>query len=693
MSKYLFIVESPNKCAKIKSFLGDDYKVMASVGHIMEIPKKGLNIDVQNGFEPTYEIKADKKSVVSEIKEAAKKAEKIYLATDSDREGAGIAYHIYKNFDKECKKKCVRVTFLEITKKAIEAAIKAPQTIESQKDLIAAQKARQVMDRLIGYKVSPILWRTVGAGTSAGRVQSIALKIICLRDKEIQDFKPQDYWYIDALLKTLKDEQFKARVITKDKDNRYLDEPLSIADCEKLKKAAYKVGAIERKEKVNNAYPPFDTASLQTSCASVFGWPVKKTAMFAQKLYEQGLVTYIRTDSFNIAQESIDEAKKYIKVKFGDAYLPDKPNVYAKKSKAAAQEAHECIRPTHCTNEGEDISDCDEAKLYKFIRDRFVACQMKPMLVDTVVYNIDASSGHKLLAKGQSVKFDGWQKAYPYSTTKEEILPAVSQGETLKLIDLDRSKHTTKPPDRYNEGSLVKKMESEGVGRPSTYPTIMDSIQKKGYVEALKAKKGALQATALGMRVFEYLEPSFNKDFFMDIQYTAGLEDKLDKIANGEETFLAVIEKAYKELCSQIKTAQEKTGTSSAPTRSMEAPCPVCKKGGIIERAGKFGKFFTCSGYPECKSIFIQKEDGTFVVKEKKETNATDTGTTCPRCKKGKIVMRTGQYGDWYTCNAFPRCRANFIKNENGSFSVKEKKEWKKKGSSRQDDASSLVDV
>ena len=353
------------------------------------------------------------------------------------------------------------------------------------------------------------------------------------------------------------------------------------------------------------------------------------------------------------------------------------------------------FRPTHCTNDGEDISDCDEAKLYKFIRDRFVACQMKPMLVDTVVYNISTSCGHKLIAKGQTIKFDGWQKAYPYSVTKEETLPVVSQGEELKLIELDRSKHTTQPPARYNEGSLVKKMEGEGVGRPSTYPSIMDSIQKKGYVESLKNKKGALQATALGMRVFEYLEPSFNKDFFMDIQYTAGLEDKLDKIANGEETFLGVIEKAYAELCSQIKTAQEKTGATTSPTRSMDAKCPVCKKGDIIERAGKFGKFLTCSGYPECKSIFIQKEDGTFATKEKKETNAVDTGAICTRCKKGKIVMRNGAHGEWFACNAFPRCHASFTKNDDGTFSAKEKKEWKKKWQSKadKDDASSIVDV
>lgn len=732
MSKNLVIVESPNKCAKISSFLGKDYKVIASVGHIREIPKKGMNIDIKNGFLPVFETSKDKKDVVKKIKEEAKLADKIYLATDPDREGHAISWHIYDILDKDSKAKCLRVMFNEITSKSIKSAIENPKKIEEFETSINAQKARQVLDRLIGYKISPMLWYTVSAGTSAGRVQSIALKLVCEREKDILAFKSQDFWYIDALLQCKKGE-FWAKVVTKDKDNRYLDEKLSTEDFEKLKKAQFKLDSIEKKEKKIDPYPPFDTSSLGTACSSIFGWPIKKTASLSQSLYEKGAITYIRSDSFNISQEAIDEVRSFIKKNASKEYYPDKPNIYTKKAnaKVASQEAHECIRPTHVDNKGDDLDIEDEQKLYKLIRTRFVACQMTPMIVDTLTYNVKSSTKHSLIAKGQTIKFDGWYKVYKYIAAKEEILPEAESGEELKLKDINKSKHSTQPPPRYNEGSLVKKMETEGVGRPSTYASIMESIKKRGYVESIKGKKGALSATELGMKVYDFLQPNF-KDFFMDLSFTATVEEDLDKIKDGEKDYLGVVTNVYNIMQEEIKKAKvataldvstgEKCMTKGCEKGSIIKKhgkfgdfwacdqygngcktiyekdengkfhikenkisgestgnvCPICKKGNIMAKTGKFGEFYACGNYPDCSAIFIKNEDGKFSIKEGKKSGK-DTKATCFICKRGKIVEREGQYGKWYACDQWPRCKSTFTKNEDGGFEVKEKKNWVKK--------------
>jgi DNA topoisomerase I len=674
MSKNLVIVESPGKCVKIKSFLGADYKVIASVGHFMEIPKKGMNIDIKGGFEPFYQIAHDKKDVVKKIKEEAKTAEKIYLATDQDREGEAISYNIYEVLDAASKKKCKRISFIEISKKALAEAIKNASDIDMKK--VAAQKARQVLDRLIGYTISPILWYTVGAGTSAGRVQSIALKMVCQREKEIADFKPQDFWYIDALM-GCEHGEFWAKVVTKDKDNRYLEEKVAQEDFEKLKASKFKLDKIERKEKSISPSPPFDTSSMQTTCSSVFGWPIKKTASLSQSLYEQGKITYIRSDSFAISEDALTEVRAFIKENAEKEYLPSSPNVYHKKSKASAQEAHECIRPIHCEDKGDDISDTDAQKLYKIIRSRFIACQMTPMIVNTVAYSIKSSSKHDLIARGQSVKFDGWFKVYKFTSTKDEMLPDAKEKEDLVLKDISKTKHSTQPPPRYNEGSLVKKLESEGVGRPSTYASIMEGIQKRGYVEKLKAKKGALAATALGMRVFDYLDPNF-KDFFMDVAFTASVEDDLDKIAGGEKDFLGVVTSVYNVMQEEIKKAKGADAPGKKHVSTGEL-CTVCKKGSIIKKHGKFGDFYSCDQHPTCSTIFVKSEDGKFSVKEKKAA-AVSTGEKCTKCKTGLIVKRKGSYGDFFACNRFPSCKCVFTKNESGKFEIKKSSGWVKKG-------------
>jgi len=652
----LFIVESPKKCKSLNSFLGNEFKVVASVGHIRSIPRKGLQIDVKNGFEPNYEIIEDKEKVVKEIKELAKKATEIILATDPDREGEAISFAIYDILNNECKKKCKRVTFNSISKNEVLKQLAKPRDIDF--NLVSAQKARQVLDRLIGYKISPLLWYSVQSKTSAGRVQSVALKLVVDKEKEIKAFKPETFWYIDASLKAKKGD-FVARVVTKDADNRYLDEKLTQKDYDLLKTSKYKVESVDKKEKNVDPYPPFDTASLQIACSSLFSWQSKKTAALAQSLYESGKITYIRSDSFAISEEALKEVRDLISQKENGLYLPSKPYKYEKKSKAAAQEAHECIRPSHVEDNGSSL-DGDEHRLYKLIRDRFIACQMKPMVVNTVSVNIETDSGKKLVAKGKTVKFEGWKKIYNYSKSEDLILPDVEVNEKLILLGLDKSEHETQPPQRFNEGSLIKKLEADGIGRPSTYASIMDSIQQRGYMESMN-KKGSLQATDLGIKIVDYLDNYFNKSF-MDIKFTADMEDNLNDIAEGKKTFLDIVQAAYDILLDEIsKTKQNGEEGKKSSGISMDVPCSKCKSGTIVEKSGKFGTFYCCDQYPKCKSIFYKNDDGTF--SEKKGSKSKSTGVACPKClengRKGTMMERTNKKdgSKFLGCSNYPECR------------------------------------
>jgi len=651
----LFIVESPSKCVTLRKYLGSDYKIVASVGHIRSIPKKGLNIDIKNNFTPKFEISKDRKKIVKELKELAEKADEIILATDPDREGEAISWHIYDLLSKKNQKKCVRASFNEISKKAVHDAIANSSDIDYNK--VDSQKARQVLDRLIGYKVSPLLWFTVGSGTSAGRVQSVVLKLICHKQKEIENFKPVDYWYIESLLKN-ENGEFWAKVVTKDKDNRYLDEKASKEDFEKLKEAIYTVEKVEKKEKVSKANAPFDTTSLQTTCSGLFGWNATRSSKVAQTLYEQGKVTYIRSDSFAISADALKEVRGLIGKASTKEYLPKSPNVYVKKA-GASQEAHECIRPTDVYDKGDDIDDSSESKMYKLIRDRFIACQMSPMVLDTVSYQIKTDTKHTLVAKGQAIKFDGWFKVYKYSKTKEEVLPVVKEKEKLELADIKNEKHTTKPPPRYSDGSLLKIMDKEDVGRPSTRAGIIKSIQDKGYVEKEKGNKGGFVATPLGIKVCEYLEPNF-KDFFMDIKYTAALEEDLNLIAEGKKTFIEVVQSTYDILKEHIKETKDNPPPKKEHVSTGEE-CTVCEKGEIVEKDGRFGTFFSCNNYPTCKTIYVQDDDGEFSVKKKAVVKKV--GRNCPDCEKygrdGELVERKKKKDDsvFIGCNAFPKCK------------------------------------
>ena len=675
----LFIVESPSKCPKLRSYLGDGFKVTASMGHVREIPADSMNIDIPGGFIPTFQISASKKDVVAEIRSLAKEADEIFLATDPDREGESISQHLYDLLDKTSQKKCCRVTFQEITKKAVAEALKHPRKIDD--NLVNAQKARQVLDRLIGYTASPTLWKTVGRGTSAGRVQSIALRLICERQAEIDAFKPIDFWYVDAELHCQKG-NFTARVVADEKEVkttedpteksekeeekqlgrfRFLKEKVAKDALEALKTANYILDKVERKEKFVKPMPPFDTTSMQTACSSALGWDATRTMKIAQSLYESGHVTYIRSDSYNIAEEAIAEVRSFIKSQHGDKYLPAKAHTYEKKSSAAAQEAHECIRPTHVEETLPGLNG-DDKDLYELIRERFIACQMAPLIMDMVVYHVKTSSKHKLLAKGQAVRFDGWTKVYRLREAKDEILPNAEEKEKLDLKGLECTKHSTKPPERYNDGSLVKKMESEGVGRPATRAKIIKNIEDKGYVS--KDKK-AFVPTDLGKRICSFLTPAFI-DHFMDIKFTAGLEEDIDLIAHGKKQYAEVIQPVYDSLKNKVKGIDPKA--LRAPSVSTGKKCTACKSGEIVEKEGKFGKFYCCNAYPDCKTVYLL-DNGDFKVKKAGEVK--ETGERCQRCSKGKIVEKKGQYGTFLACNNYPACKTIYLQDSKGEYVVK----------------------
>lgn len=643
----LLIVESPNKCGKIKSFLGSDYAVEASVGHVRSLPVAKLSVD-EKTFEPTFETDKKKSAVVKKIKELAAKAEIVYLATDPDREGEAISWHVLQLLPVKDRKKCTRITFTEITKKAVLAAIANPRDIDQ--NLVDAQMARQVLDRLIGYKVSPIVWSRVMKGTSAGRVQSPALRMIVERQVEIDAFKPEDYWFIDAQVSGSSKTVFQARVETSEKDNRYKDHKAVLKDLGALKTASYVLSDIEKKEKSTSPYPPFDTASLQMACSSLFGWSASKTMSQAQDLYTTGAITYLRTDSYNIAKEAVDEVREHIHCNFKDS-LPDKPRFYSKKSSAAAQEAHECIRPTHVDVANPEGTVGDALQLYSLIRARFIACQMTDMIVDTVAYKIKASSGHTLVSRGQSIKVEGWHAAYSYSTVSDMFLPPATKGEAINLISVEDSKHTTQPPPKYNDGSLVKKMEEDGIGRPATRASIIKALQEKGYIN----KDGkAFTPTDTGKNISKFLVSQF-LDNFLDYKYTAGLEESLDEIADGKKAYHGVVKSVYDTLKAKITSAKENV-PKKEPLK-MGAKCPICKDGEVVERVSRFGKFFSCGNYPKCKAILMRKEDGTYA---KKESSAKANLTTekCPDCGKFLALRTNKKKGtQFYGCSNYPKCK------------------------------------
>lgn len=631
----LVIVESPTKARTISQFLGPEYKIMASFGHIRDLPEHKFGVDIKNGFKPTYVIIPKARERIKELQKAAEKAKLIILSCDPDREGEAIAYHLAYLLKLGKKKSYWRIVFHEITDQAIKEALKHPRKIDM--NLVNAQQARRILDRIVGYKLSPLLWRKIAKGLSAGRVQSVALRLIVEREREIQNFKPQEYWTIEALFK--KDErEFKATLIKKNGKQipqlgiKNEKEAKKIIDD--LKGAEFRVEKVERKERKRNPPEPFMTSTLQQTCSTRLGWPAEKTMKIAQQLYEMGYITYMRTDSLNLSELALEMARKYILENFSEKYYQKR--VYKTKSKVA-QEAHEAIRPTEAERIPELLSknlDSQQLKLYELIWKRFLACQMKEAIFDQTKVEILAKN-YGFSATGQILKFDGFLKVYPMDFEETE-LPSLKKGESLKLLKLIPSQHFTQPPPRYTEASLIKELEKNGIGRPSTYAPILTTIQERNYVK--KDEKKRFYPTAVGFAINDLLVKHFPD--IVDINFTARMENELDEIANGKKDWVNTLQEFYESFNENLlKKYKEIRGAGIL--EKTEKKCPKCSAQLLI-RVSKYGRFLACSNYPKCK--FTQDLENS-------------TGILCPKCKKGEIVRRKSKKGKiFWGCSNYPKC-------------------------------------
>ena len=649
--KTLVIVESPAKAKTIEKYLGSKYRVIASVGHIRDLPKSKLGIKIEENFEPEYINIRGKGDLIKSLKKEAKKADKILLATDPDREGEAISWHLAFLLGIDENEPC-RVVFNEITKNSVKEAIKNPRPIDIK--LVDAQQARRVLDRLVGYKISPLLWRKVRRGLSAGRVQSAALKIICDREKIIKGFVPKEYWVIQANLEKqgekLKSNRFVAKL------SAWKEEKISVESKEQndkildaLKTGEFVVKTVEKKERTKRAYPPFTTSSLQQAASNKLNFYTKKTMMIAQQLYEGravkgegtiGLVTYIRTDSVRISQEAKASAREYIQDKIGVKYWAD--NYYANK-KRDVQDAHEAIRPSRIDLSPEDIKESltnDQYKLYKLIWNRYVASQMPPAVFDAVGSDI-VNSGYTFRATGSKLKFDGFLKVYSDNNEedKDKELPELTVGETLNLIDLGGEQNFTQPPLRFTEASLVKDLEDKNIGRPSTYAPIIGTLLERKYISR---EKKTLFPTDLGFIVTEMMEEYFKE--IVDANFTAGMEDKLDEIEINSADWKGVVKDFYETLKVELEIADEKIEKVEFEEVLTGEDCELCGKPMAIKQ-GRFGNFIACTGYPECKNT---------------KPILKTIGVNCPLCGKD-IVSRKGKSGRiFYGCSGYPECTQSY---------------------------------
>src|SRR5688572_22115962 len=620
MAKSLVVVESPAKAKTINKYLGRNYKVLASMGHVRDLPKSKLGVDVDEGFEPSYEVIASRKKVLKELKDAAKEAETIFMATDPDREGEAIGGHLAEELGSGNRKKIRRLMFNEITKRGVLAALEHPTQINKQ--MVDAQQARRVLDRLVGYKISPLLWDKVRRGLSAGRVQSVALKLVVDREREIDRFVSEEYWNIAARLAGPAPPEFDAKLLKRDGANVTIgnkdEADAALAD---LRKAAWVVNSVTTKERKKGAVPPFITSKLQQAAR----FPVKKTMMIAQQLYEGielpgegavGLITYMRTDSTRVSDQALTDVREYINTRYGPEFVPEKPIYY--RAKKDAQDAHEAIRPTSMKYHPDEIRanlTPDQYYLYKLVWNRFVASQMPAATFDETTVDIDAAN-YLFRVKGSVPKFAGWMAVYnqevpeartegpgPDAVTAEDeegssVLPALAEGDRLELKELKPEQKFTQPPARYSEATLVKALEENGIGRPSTYASIISVIQARDYVNKIEAR---FKPTLLGMMLVEkLLSPAF--DDILDVEYTRNLEEDLDKIEEGHEDYESTLSNFYKKFTKDLKRAAKgmpnlKEGVEPSPP----VTCDKCGKPMVI-KAGKFGLFLACSGYPECEN-------------------------------------------------------------------------------------------
>ena len=645
MAKALVIVESPAKAKTIEKFLGKShYTVKASVGHVRDLPKSQLGVDIENNFEPKYINIRGKGDVIKELKKEAKKAKKVYLATDPDREGEAISWHLSYILNIDEDEKC-RIEFNEITKGAIKNAIKNPRNIDL--NLVDAQQARRVLDRLLGYQISPILWQKVRKGLSAGRVQSVTTKLICEREEEIKSFIPKEYWTIELVVLNKDGEEFTLKFYGEDGKKIDLENEAQVNKIlDIINNAELTVSKIESKSRRKSAPKPFTTSVLQQDAANKLNFTTKKTMMVAQELYEGidikgegtvGLISYIRTDSKRISEEARENAKDYIVDSIGQNYYKDHTKDSKGKKEKKVQDAHEAIRPTSVERTPDSIKDSlskDQYKLYNLIWRRFVASQMEDSIFD--VLNVECNIENLVFkATGSKLKFDGYTKIYNFTDREDKILPSLSEGESLKIQKQDPQQHFTSPPPRYTEASLVKTLEELGIGRPSTYAPTITTILNREYVE----KEGtSLLPTELGIIVTKILDENFHK--FMEVDFTADMESQLDQIEEGNAEWKHVVEEFYSPLEEAIKTALENIEKVNMDEETDEI-CELCGSNMVI-KYGRFGKFMACKNYPECKNT---------------KPIVNKIGVKCPKCKEGDIIMRKSKKKKvFYGCSNYPEC-------------------------------------
>ena len=643
--KTLVIVESPSKAKTIGKYLGSSYKVIASVGHVRDLPKSKLGIDIDNDFEPEYISIRGKGDLIKELKKEAKAADKVYLATDPDREGEAISWHLAYLLGIDADEPC-RIVFNEITKDAIKNAVKNPRPIDLK--LVDAQQARRVLDRLVGYQISPLLWRKIRRGLSAGRVQSAALKIICDRENLIKNFVPKEYWNINAVFK--KGKKFTARLAEKD-GKKFIAEngEQASAAVSELNAGKYIVSQIVRKERTRKPFAPFTTSSLQQDAANKIGFTTRKTMMVAQQLYEGveikgmgtvGLVTYIRTDSVRISQEARAAARSYIEKNFGKQYAAD--NIYTNKKKDI-QDAHEAIRPSRIDIDPEAIKDSltkDQYSLYKLIWSRFLSSQMAAAVFDGMQVTIE-NGPYNLKASGSKLIFDGYQKVYSpnFDEDKDKLLPELTEGEELKAEDITSEQKFTEPPSRFTEASLVKDLEEKNIGRPSTYAPIIATLLDRKYI---KREKKTLLPTDLGFLVTELMEQYFTE--IVDAGFTAEMEDKLDDIEAKDLNWKQVVREFYGPLKEELEVADKAIEKVKLEDTLSGDICELCGRPMAI-KTGRFGEFLACTGYPECKNTKA-------IVKS--------INVKCPDCG-GDIVAKRGRSGKiFYGCSNYPDCKRAF---------------------------------
>ncbi len=648
--KNLIIVESPTKAKTIENFLGKEYTVVASKGHIRDLPKSSFGIKIEGQeFIPEYRVSRDHSKVVKEIKELAKKSDKVYIATDEDREGEAIGYHIAKAIGANIDE-IPRIVFHEITKKAIDHSLQNPRKIDL--DSVNAQQARRLLDRIVGYKLSPLISSKIQKGLSAGRVQSAALKIVVDREREIKAFVPVEYWSVDALFdKTIESilvefegEKIEKMTISSEKRAREIES--------RLKNEHYRVEKIEKRQRKTSTNPPFMTSTLQQTASSVLGFSPRKTMMVAQTLYEgvqtdqgtMGVITYMRTDSLNIAQEAIDAAREKIKSEYGDKYLPEKPKYYKSKSKGA-QEAHEAIRPTILSftpQIAKQYLKPDELKLYTLIYNRFIASQMTDAIFESQSI-IFASEHGKFKATGRKLIFDGFYRVLG-TGDKDKLLPDLKEGQEVELSELKANQHFTEPPSRYSEASLIKKLESLEIGRPSTYAPTISLLTSRNYIEI---EKKQLIPTEIAFKVIEMLEQHFPE--IVDSNFTARLEEELDEIAEGKKEWQKVLWEFYQPFIEEIEKGKKNIKSQKVAVPTGEK-CPQCGEE-LLRRKGRYGEFIACSGFPKCK--YTRNIDGT---EKEKKVLPTLEGVACPECGGG-IVERKSRRGKFYGCANYPKCR------------------------------------